>query len=128
MGSLLKKRILLIDDHSPNLENLTEILEMEGYQVFFSHNGEEGILLTKAQLPNLVISDIKLPGIDGFELIKQLKANPSTQQIPILLLSAFSEKSMINKGLELGAKGYLVKPFGMEEMLITVQKIITDIN
>ncbi len=117
--------VLLIDDNPGNLDNFTELLELEGYQVLSSKNGEEGINLAKLKLPALIISDIKLPGIDGFALLQYFKNNSRTENIPFVFLSAFSEKEMIRKSMALGASDYLIKPCCTEEMLSSISKLFS---
>ena len=124
MSKLLPYRILLIEDNLGNREVFSEILELQGYQVIPSKNGIEGLRLAEETNPSLIISDIQLPDISGFALLEFFKKTAKIREIPFLFLSAFSESKMINKGLALGANGYLVKPCSMQQMISTIHDIL----
>ncbi len=113
----MKKKILVIEDNKNILKNINSLLEEEGYIVFTATNGDEGIKNAKENLPDLIISDILMPGIDGYEVLKKLSVYPSTKAIPFIFLTAKTEKEDIRKGMHLGADDYLLKPYKAQEIL-----------
>ena len=113
--------ILVIDDTPTNIEILYQSLDQIGYEVLVEMEGEQGIRQAQAHSPDLILLDVMMPGIDGFETCKRLKAHPSTQDIPIIFMTALSDTLDKVKGLELGAVDYITKPFQKEEVLARIQ-------
>ena len=114
------KKIIIIDDNE-ELRNVTKyVLEMEGYEVLTASNGEEGVKMVKKHKPDLILCDLLMPGIDGFEVKRQLSMDVSTMIIPFIFLSAVSEQQIIRKGMSFGADDYLVKPVVLDELLSTI--------
>jgi len=113
-------RVLLIEDNIEILENILELLEMEGYKVITAVNGKEGLEKIFNSRPDLIICDILMPQVDGYEVLKEVGKYNSTNVIP-LYLYAKSEKSDIRKGLDLGADDYLTKPFEFEDLLQSIE-------
>ncbi|MEO8147818.1 MAG: response regulator [Bacteroidia bacterium] len=113
--------VLLIEDHPDIRENTTEILELAGYNVYVAQNGIVGINMAKEKLPDIILCDILMPEADGWEVIKQLKANEATAEIPFVFITASVEKKEILAGLEMGADSYIPKPFELKELLDTVE-------
>ncbi len=114
-------KILVVDDE-PNIAELIRfILEKENYTVVSALDGLAGLAVARENRPNLIILDVMLPGKDGFEVCRTLKANPGTAMIPIVMLSARSE--LIDKilGLEIGADDYVTKPFSPRELLARIK-------
>lgn len=117
------KKILLIED-TPNIrENIEEYLELSGHQVLIAENGTEGLEMLRAQQPDLVICDVKMPQLSGFELKARANEDPELKAIPFVFLSAATQKEDIARGKALGAAAYLTKPFDMGELLNWVSKI-----
>ncbi len=115
--------ILVIEDHAELREYIQLILQNE-YNVIMASDGREGLLAARENLPDLVISDIRMPYMDGFDLIRQLMNDEVTSHIPVIILTAKAETDSRLKGLELGAEDYLVKPFKKEELLARVRNIL----
>ena len=113
--------ILLIEDHPQVLDNTAELLEWEGYQVEIATNGREGLEIACRSMPDLVICDIMMPEMDGYEVLKKLSHNPNTNTIPFVFLTAKAEKSERKLGLELGADDYLTKPYESSMLLETIE-------
>ncbi|MBL0202311.1 MAG: response regulator [Chitinophagaceae bacterium] len=111
------KSILLIEDNIDILENLAEYLEMEGYQVYSTNNGEKGIELALKFMPDLIICDMPRPGIDGYKVLKTLIDNLSITKIPFIFCTTMSEKINRSDALESGADDYITKPFELENIL-----------
>jgi len=119
-----KEKILIIEDEKNIVELLTFNLEQEGYRVTAAARGDEGLQKAKKEKPDLIILDLMLPEINGFEICKILKDDPQTVQIPIFMLTAKSTEADKVLGLELGADDYLTKPFSPREMLARVKTIL----
>jgi two-component system phosphate regulon response regulator PhoB len=116
-----KKQILVVEDEAPIQELLRFNLERKNYAVQSAYSGEEALDLLKKQRPDLVLLDIMLPGTDGLEVCKIMKADSATSAIPIIILSALSEEADVVAGLELGADDYVAKPFSPRVLLARVK-------
>jgi PAS domain S-box-containing protein len=112
--------ILLVDDNADMREYLTRILS-EHVQVEAVADGASALAAAQERVPDLVLTDVMMPGLDGFELLKALRANPSTREIPIILLSARAGEESVVEGLEAGADDYLIKPFSAQELVSRVK-------
>jgi len=115
------EKILIIEDEHLILESIAEYLQLEGYECVKATNGEEGIQKAKDETPDLIVCDIKMPGLNGHEVLQDLRANPRTSTIPFIFLSALVNKSDLRKGMILGADDYLTKPFQPEDLLSSVK-------
>ena len=115
------EKILVIEDELLILESIIEILQDEGYECLKAVNGEEGIQKAKDEMPDLIICDIQMPGLNGYEVLQHLRANPRTSTIPFIFLSALVNKSDLRKGMILGADDYVTKPFKPEELIGSVK-------
>jgi DNA-binding response OmpR family regulator len=105
------KTILIIEDSTDVRENIAEILKLENYEAVTAENGTIGIEKAKTVMPDLIICDIMMPGISGYDVLKQLNNDTSTGGIPFIFLTAKSERSDVRMGMNLGADDYLTKPF-----------------
>lgn len=114
------KRILVIEDEDNLRENLTEILSFEGYEIIQAENGKIGLEMALENIPDLILCDVMMPEMDGYEVLAALRENPATRLIPFILLTALAEREKMRKGMELGADDYIVKPFGISELLQSV--------
>lgn len=119
-GIAEKDVILIVDDTPTNLDVLLNLLEVAGFKVVIAEDGERAIALAEYAPPDLILLDVLMPGIDGFETCRRLKANVSTQDIPIIFLTAVSDNIDKVKGLNLGAVDYITKPLNHEEVLARV--------
>ena len=114
----------MIEDEPDIVEVISYNLKREGYQVLSSLHGEQGLKLVRNQSPALVILDLMLPGIDGLSICQQLKSDPITSDIPVIMVSAKGEESDVVIGLGLGADDYLTKPFSPRELLARVKAVL----
>ncbi|MDR3371841.1 HD domain-containing phosphohydrolase [Rhodoferax sp.] len=115
-----KGYILAVDDTPASLRLLTDILKAEGYEVRSAISGELALYAATAQPPELILLDINMPRLSGFEVCQQLKKQPQTREVPVIFVSAMSETVEKLKGFELGAVDYVTKPFQREELLARV--------
>jgi CheY-like chemotaxis protein len=111
------KTILFIEDNLEIRENTSEILEMEDYRVISAPNGKIGFELAKENKPDLILCDIMMPEMNGYEVFENLKMTSETSNIPFIFITASAEKSEVQKGLNMGAAGYVRKPFTEKELL-----------
>jgi two-component system alkaline phosphatase synthesis response regulator PhoP len=114
-------KILVVDDEQDILDLLSVNLAREGFQVITTDNGESALELVSARKPDLVILDLMLPGIQGLEVCKQIRANPENINLPILMLSAKDGEVDRIVGLEVGADDYITKPFSMGELIARIR-------
>ena len=117
--------ILLVDDQPANLQVLMHTLEWFGCKLLVAKNGEAALAIARKVHPDLILLDIMMPGIDGFEVCRRLKADQNTQNIPVIFLSALDETEDKVHGLQLGAVDYIAKPFQPEEVIARVNTHLT---
>jgi len=118
---MTKDNILIVDDLPANLQFLNSILAERGYQVRPAINGQIALKIAKKTLPDLILLDIQMPGMTGYEVCEQLKANDKTRQIPVIFISALSEVFDKVKAFSVGGVDYITKPFQAEEVLARVE-------
>jgi two-component system alkaline phosphatase synthesis response regulator PhoP len=121
---MARESVLVIEDDEDIQELVNYNLTKEGYQISCVASGEDGLRTAKSKLPNLIVLDLMLPGIDGLEICKLIKADPKTQHIPIVMLTAKGEESDVVTGLELGADDYITKPFSPKVLVARVRSIL----
>jgi two-component system phosphate regulon response regulator PhoB len=119
-----KETILIVDDEEDVLELVRYNLNKEGYRTETATSGEEAMTKARAKLPDLIILDLMLPGIDGLQVCKNLKSDAKTQNIPVIMLTAKGEETDIVAGLELGADDYVTKPFSPKVLIARVRRIL----
>ena len=120
----MSRTILVVDDE-PNARSLLRlILVRAGFEVLVAQDGFEALREIQDQIPDAMILDIMMPGIDGFEVCERLRNNEETADLPIIMLSARADSESINKGLSLGATMYLTKPVTPEELTREVEKVL----
>ncbi len=116
--------LLLIEDDKDNRENTAELLGLEGYEVVTATNGIEGFEKIPVFLPEVIICDVRMPLMDGFDLLSKLKHHPKYQIIPLIFLTAKSEKGDARRGLDLGAEDYIVKPFEFDKLSESIKRCL----
>jgi CheY-like chemotaxis protein len=120
----MKSTILLVEDNEPIRENTTELLELSEYNVFAASNGEEGLRIALEKFPDLILCDIQMPVMDGYHLLEHIRREPLLNNSRFIFFTASAEKREIEKGMQMGADDYIVKPFSGEDMLVKVKKLI----
>ncbi len=123
---LKQKVIVAVDDDPFILDYLTRFLKQKGFQVISTTDPEKVVEMVIKEKPNLVISDIAMPGIDGLTLLKQLKENPATKKVPLVLLTSSSRVEDITEGIGAGAEAYMHKPVDWERDWPKIQNILVE--
>ncbi|HYH42279.1 MAG TPA: response regulator [Burkholderiales bacterium] len=118
------KRVLIAEDDPSILLSLEFLLSQAGYEVCTAKNGADALALAGAEIPDLLVLDIMLPGIDGFEICRSLRAHPASSGLLILMLTARGREHEVTRGLALGANAYLTKPFATRELLRVVRELL----
>lgn len=121
---MARESILIVEDVEEIQELVRYNLVKEGYRVACAADGEEGLRIAASQLPDLVVLDLMLPGIDGLEVCKALKKDSSTQNIHVIILTAKGEEADIVSGLELGADDYITKPFSPRVLVARIRAVL----
>jgi len=121
---MANKKILVVDDEVQLVEMIKIRLESNGYEVITAYNGEEGVEKAIAEQPGLILLDIMMPGMDGFETLRKLKKDAKTTYMAIVMLTAKAETQSIMQAENLGSADYIIKPFDTEELLDLVKKYI----
>ncbi len=116
-----RNTILIVDDIPKNIELAANILQAKNYNITFATSGETALEKVKSINFDLILLDVMMPGMDGFEVCKRLKSDPETKEIPVIFLTAKSETENVVQGFELGAVDYVTKPFSTEELLARVK-------
>ena len=122
----MSNRILLVDDEPNILLSLEFLMKQAGYEVTTASDGEEALQAVQEWLPDLVLLDVNMPKRDGFEVCQSIRANPDWNHIRIIMLTAKGRDIEREKGLALGADGYITKPFATQEVVETVQNMLTE--
>jgi len=109
--------VLIVDDVPTNVMLVQAILKKEGYTLLTANSGKKALEMTDVHNPNLILLDIMMPEMDGFEVLQRLKENPKTNHIPVIIMSALSDMQSVVRGYQLGAVEYVTKPFQREELV-----------
>jgi two-component system response regulator VicR len=120
----MAKKILVVDDEKDIVDIVKEILKHEGYEVETAFDGEEGLKKVSEVRPDLIVADVMMPSMDGYEFVQKLKEDPSVSSIPVVFLTAKDQTTDRYKGLSLGIAAYIVKLFDLDELRETVKDIL----
>lgn len=120
------KTVLVIEDNADILENTSEILELSNYRAVMAKNGKEGIAIAKQNKPDVILCDILMPEVNGFQVFEELKRNPATTGIPFIFVTASVEKKEVEAAMAMGVDGYLRKPFDSEELIKLIRSFTND--
>jgi len=125
-GSGQKGTILVVDDSPTEVHIFKRILEKQGYRILVAKDGREGVEIAKQSLPNLIIMDVVMPVLNGFQATRQLKNNEETARIPVLMVTTKDQQTDINWGMRQGANEYLVKPVAPADLLNKIRTLLND--
>ena len=120
----MKIRVAVIEDNQVNIDLIRYQLKVEGFEVFIEKTGEKGLKMIKNQKPDLILLDVGLPDIDGFELCRNLRSDEMTKDYPIIMLTARAEDSDRIEALKLGADDYITKPYNAEELILRIKNLL----
>jgi CheY-like chemotaxis protein len=121
-------KILIAEDERDIRDLIAFTLKFAGYDIVTANNGEEAVQFTKQELPDLVITDVRMPKMTGYEACRQIKADPATQHIPVVFLSAKGQEAEVQTGLDSGADEYLLKPFAPDQLTRKVADILAAVK
>ena len=126
----MPEQVLVVDDESLNRLLVDKLLKKEGFGVSQADSGDKALSLIETERPDLILLDVMMPGKDGFEVCSELKNNDATQRIPVILLTALSNRQDIEKGVKVGADEFITKPFDGNELLLRIRSLlkIQDLN
>ena len=119
----MARKVLVIEDHVPTVELMKTVLGAGGYDVAYALNGPVGLQKAAAERPDLILLDVMMPELDGFEVCRRLKADPGTCQIPVIMVSVKASPENFLLGKQAGACGYITKPFDNQKLLETMGKL-----
>ncbi|MBC7721808.1 MAG: response regulator [Pedobacter sp.] len=119
-----QKTILIVEDEPMLLQNISSILELYGFKTLLAASGFEGMKQLLTNQPDLIVCDVMMEGMNGFEMIAQVRANPAIKSIPFIFLTAWADVNDKNKGMAAGAQAYLTKPFVAKELVKTINNFI----
>jgi len=123
MGPTARKKILIVEDDA-DIRIMMDFVLRENYDLILSEDGISGIRKAIEEKPDLILLDIYMPGMSGFEVCKNVRANPDVSSIPIIILTAGALKEEVTRGYTLGADDYVFKPFDPEELIKRIEKLI----
>ena len=124
----MPKEILIVDDEPSIVVPIQFLMQQQGYNVIVAENGHDALDMIYQYKPDLVLLDIMMPGIDGYEVCEIVRLNPELRDVRIIFLTAKGREVEIAKGLALGADAYIIKPFSNAELVARVKTVIEDIN
>ncbi len=118
----MSKKVLIVDDEVNIVISLEYLMQQAGYTVEVAYTGEDALALLPKCMPDVVVLDVMLPGIDGFDLLQLIRQDPTLQHIAVIMLSAKGREVDVTKGLALGANAYITKPFSIHNLLAEVNR------
>jgi two-component system cell cycle response regulator DivK len=120
----MSKRILVVEDHEDNRQILRDLLGNAGYDMVEAETGEDGLAAAAAQRPDLILMDIQLPGIDGYETTRRLKADPALRTVPIIVVTSYALSGDDVKAHEAGCDAYVTKPYSPRQLLAKIREYL----
>lgn len=120
----MTKRILVIEDQEDNRRIVRDLLTSVGYQIIEATAGDEGVALAKLHRPDLILMDIQLPGLDGYEATRQIKADPNLHHIPIIVVTSYALSNDDKKAFEAGCDAYVSKPYSPRNLLAKIREFL----
>ncbi len=120
----MSKRILVVEDQEDNRRILRDLLTSAGYETIEAVNGEEGVAMAQTERPDLILMDIQLPRLDGYEATRRIKADPALRQIPVIAVTSYALSGDDAKALAAGCDAYVIKPFSPRLLLAKVREYV----
>lgn len=128
MRKMARKKILIVDDERPTVRIIEVNLERAGYEVIKAYDGVEALEQVKEHQPDMVVLDVMMPRMDGFEVLKHLQDDPRYRSIPVIMLTCKDQDADIFKGWASGVSSYLTKPYNPRELLVHVERIFQSLD
>jgi two-component system cell cycle response regulator DivK len=122
----MSKRILVVEDQEDNRRIVRDLLTSTGYELIEAVDGEAGVRMAKEHRPDLILMDIQLPGLDGYEATRRIKAEPTLRAIPIVVVTSYALSGDDAKAMAAGADAYVAKPFSPRQLLATIRKLLPE--
>ncbi len=120
----MSRRILVVEDQEDNRRILRDLLTSAGYELIEAVTGEDGVALAERERPDLILMDIQLPGVDGYEATRRIKANPALRAIPIIAVTSYALSGDDQKALAAGCDAYVTKPFSPRALLAKIREYV----
>ena len=120
----MTKRILVVEDQEDNRRIIRDLLTSVGWEIIEATDGEAGVRVAEAERPDLILMDIQLPVLDGYEATRRIKANPKLRSIPIIVVTSYALSGDDAKALAAGCDGYVAKPFSPRQLLATIRQFL----
>ncbi len=124
MTKTMAKKVLIADDEQNIVISLEFLLRREGFEVFVASDGEEALIKLRAEKPDLVLLDVMMPKMNGFDVCQAIRADPNLADMRVLMLTAKGREAEVSKGLGLGADAYMTKPFSTKELVVQVRALL----
>lgn len=123
MSTAVPNKILVVDDDEHILRSLSQYLELEDFNVVSASSGPDALKLFDQESPDLVVLDVMMPGMDGYQVLEKLRSHSDSAGVPVLMLTARDQHNDILKGYQMGATSYLVKPFNLDELVDAIREV-----
>lgn len=120
----MSRSILVVEDHEDNRRILRDLLSSAGYGMIEAVNGEEGVALAESASPDLILMDLQLPGVDGYEATRRIKANPALRRIPVIAVTSYALSGDDERAREAGCDAYVAKPFSPRALLVKIREYL----
>jgi len=120
----MTKRILVVEDQEDNRKIMRDLLSASGYQSIEATTGDQGLAMAEREVPDLILMDIQLPGLDGYEVTRRIKANPALMHIPIIAVTSYALSGDDQKAYAAGCDGYVTKPFSPRQLLTKIREYL----
>lgn len=117
-------RILLVDDNKNFCETIADVLTMEGFDMFLAYNGEEAIKKAQEVSPDLIVIDVMMPGMNGFELCENVRSDIELKNLPVIMMTGYDSKDNKLKSYYSGTSAYLVKPFNVKDLIVKIRELL----
>lgn len=124
----MTKRVLIVDDNEDNRQILIDLLSAAGYAVLEAHNGSDAVAIAQQEVPDLILMDIQLPGVDGHEATRRIKAMPPLAKIPVIAVTSYALAGDEQKAAKAGCDAYVTKPFSPRALLAKVREFLEPVN
>ena len=121
----MTKRILVVEDQEDNRQILRDLLSNAGFEIIEAETGEEALVAASSQRPDLILMDIQLPVLDGYEVTRRIKADPLLQEIPIIVVTSYALSGDEGKAREAGCNDYVTKPYSPRELLTKIRNLLS---